>query len=314
MRDTGAVRVLKGHGTENDFVLLPDLDGRIGLTPELTRALCDRRAGIGADGVLRVVASEHAPEAAGQNAPFFMDYRNADGSLAEMCGNGVRVFVRYLHRAGLADGVVDVATRGGTRRTTVGGDGAITVEMGVPVFLDARPTVTVRSGAGGASGVCRAPATAPPPVTLAPATAPPMTNGAAATALLMPNPHVVVALADRAALDALDLARAPTVEPALPEGQNVEFVARVGERHLVMRVHERGVGETRSCGTGICAAVVAVTGSGGGDGDGAPWRVDVPGGSCQVRWRDDGTVTLTGPAVIVAELDLDDAWLAAVTG
>ena len=94
---------LKGHGTENDFLVLPDLDGTLTLTPELVARLCDRRAGLGADGVLRVVPSELEPEAAGsaEQARWFMDYRNADGSIAEMCGNGVRVYARYLVEAGL---------------------------------------------------------------------------------------------------------------------------------------------------------------------------------------------------------------------
>ena len=111
------MRVVKGHGTGNDFVVLPDLDGRIDLSPALVRALCDRHAGVGADGVLRVVRSENDPDAKefAPGAPFFMDYRNADGSVAEMCGNGVRVFVRYLRREGLVGERTAVATRGGVR-------------------------------------------------------------------------------------------------------------------------------------------------------------------------------------------------------
>ncbi len=270
------VKLFKGHGTENDFVVLPDLDGRIQLTADLARALCDRHAGVGADGVLRVVRSENEPAAAGMagDAPFFMDYRNADGSLAEMCGNGVRVFVRYLQHEGLADGAFGVATRGGVRQARVDADGGVTVDMGRPNVLDVRPLVS----AGGASAV-------------------------AGTALELPNPHVVVALPDMASLGALDLTRPPLVEPGLPAGQNVEFVVRRGERHIALRVHERGVGETRSCGTGICAAVVATAGRP----DGEPWRVDVPGGTCRVSWQPDGAVLLTGPAVLVAEIE----WLGA---
>ena len=92
------MRVLKGHGTENDFVLVPDLDGVLDLDAGLVRAICDRHAGIGADGVLRVVRSERHPDAVAMagDATYFMDYRNADGSLAEMCGNGIRVVMRYL--------------------------------------------------------------------------------------------------------------------------------------------------------------------------------------------------------------------------
>src|SRR5438552_4526570 len=138
------VRVLKGHGTENDFVLVPDLDGLLDLTPRLVRAVCDRHAGIGADGVLRVVRTELMPDfkEMAAEAPYFMDYHNADGSVAEMCGNGVRVFVRYLQRAGLAGSATAVATRGGVRRARADGE-LIAVEMGRPTFLEARPSVTV---------------------------------------------------------------------------------------------------------------------------------------------------------------------------
>jgi diaminopimelate epimerase len=125
----------------------------------------------------------------------------------------------------------------------------------------------------------------------------------------MGNPHVVVSLPSPAELADLDLSAPPAVRPALPEGQNVEFVVRLGPRHLAMRVHERGVGETRSCGTGICAAAVAVAQADGIGPDGQPWRVDVPGGSCEVVWHPDGEVELIGPAVLVADIDVDDEWL-----
>jgi diaminopimelate epimerase len=286
------VRVLKGHGTENDFVVVPDLDGALRLTPELVRALCDRHAGIGADGVLRVVRSVKDAEAEryATDAEFFMDYRNADGSVAEMCGNGVRVFVRYLQRVSLVGQDATVATRGGVVRVRADIDGDLTVEMGQPRILADRPVATVALSHD----------------------APPLTGSG--TAVLMPNPHVVVPVPSEADLAALDLSRAPRVDPPLPDGQNVEFVTRRGARHLGMRVHERGVGETRSCGTGICAVVAATAtgGDGGGCGaDGVPWRVDVPGGTCTVTWRTDGRIELTGPAVLLAEIDVDEAWLGA---
>jgi diaminopimelate epimerase len=148
------------------------------------------------------------------------------------------------------------------------------------------------------------------PVVTAAFTAPRPARELTGTAVQLPNPHVVAAVADGAELAALDLRLPPAVRPPLPEGQNVEFVLRRGPRRLAMRVHERGVGETRSCGTGICAAAVAVAHAEGASADGSEWRVDVPGGSCTVRWRPDGALELTGPAVLVAEIDVDPGWLA----
>ena len=281
------MRVLKGHGTENDFVVVPDLDGALALTPRLVRALCDRHAGLGADGVLRVVRCANDPDAKefADEAEFFMDYRNADGSVAEMCGNGVRVFVRYLQRVHLVGQDAAVATRGGIKRVRASLDGNITVEMGLPRILADRPVATVAQLLAPFSG--------------------------AGASVLMPNPHVVVPVASEDELGALDLSRPPAVDPPGPNGENVEFVVRLGPRHLRMRVHERGVGETRSCGTGICAVVAAAADGDGVGADGVPWRVDVPGGTCAVTWRADGEIELTGPARIVAEIELDDEWLAA---
>ncbi len=252
------VHFLKGHGTENDFVLLPDPDGVLDLTPELVQRLCDRRAGIGADGVLRVVPTALAPEAVGQagQAPWFMDYRNADGSIAQMCGNGVRVYARYLVDAGLAEaGTLLLATRGGVKEVLVDAD-VVLVDMGSAVVGD--------------------------PVTV---------DGTQATSVDMGNPHAVVHVASVEALGTLDPDR---------KDLNVEYVEDLGPTHLRMRVHERGVGETRSCGTGACAAVVATVLRKGLP-RGEAYDVDVPGGRLVVTWREDGHVTLTGPAVLVAE-------------
>jgi diaminopimelate epimerase len=263
------LRALKGHGTENDFIVIPDLDGRFGLDAAAVRALCDRRAGVGADGVLRAVRPEHEPTWAGGDADFAMDFRNADGSVGEMCGNGARVFAAYLQRAGLLrDGQARIATRGGVRTVTVAGPGTYTVDLGAPrTYPD---VVKVRAGGLVATG----------------------------TLVDMPNPHVVVAVTPEQ-LPSLDLTEPPVVEPDGPAGQNVEFAVREGAHRARMRVHERGVGETRSCGTGICA-VVAVLAE-----DRGRWQVAVPGGECAVRWTDDGGLQLTGPAVIVAEMDID---------
>lgn len=280
------MRLIKGHGTENDFLVLPDLDGAIDLSPAMVGALCDRHAGIGADGILRVVRSRNDPDAAAMapGAEFFMDYRNADGSVAEMCGNGLRVFLRYLQARSLVDSDAAVATRGGIRRAWTRGDGNVTAQMGSPRFLADRPIVT---------------AAPRPPVR--------------GVALEIPNPHVVVPVADETELAALDLSAPPSVAPALSGGQNVEFVHHVAARHLRMRVHERGVGETRSCGTGICAAAVAAAQADGSGSDGSTWQVDVPGGTCEVVWQADGEVLLIGPAVLLATVEVEDAWLSRTT-
>jgi diaminopimelate epimerase len=264
-----ALRMLKGHGTQNDFLVVPDLDGAISLDAPAVRALCDRRAGIGADGLLRAVRPELEPDWADPSADVAMDFRNADGSIGEMCGNGVRVFAAYLQRCGRLDPAgTTVATRGGVRTVRPTAPGQFRVDMGPATVHD--DTVKVRVGDLVATGV---------PVD-------------------MPNPHVVVRVGPDQ-LDGLDLRDPPAVDPASPAGQNVEFVVSRGPRHAAMRVHERGVGETRSCGTGICA-VVAVLAT-----DRAPWRIDVPGGRCAVGWTATGGLTLTGPAVIVAELEVD---------
>lgn len=268
------VGYLKGHGTGNDFVVLPDPDDRLTLTPELVRAICDRRYGVGADGVLRV--------APGQDGGWFMDHRNADGSTAEMCGNGLRLFARYLTDSGLADGGAElrIGTRAGVRRATVRPDGGVRVEMGA---------ATVGAGSSARVGDRSFPG----------------------TAVSMGNPHLVcptdVPVAD------LDLSSPPAVDPsAFPGGVNVEFVnvlaAGPGDGVDVvvrMRVHERGVGETQACGTGACA--VAATALAGRPGVAA---VDQPGGRVLVEVTADGC-WLTGPTVVVATGELDPEWLTA---
>lgn len=275
---------LKGHGTENDFVIVPDPEGELELGPELVARLCDRRAGIGGDGLLRVVRSAAHPEAAGQadQAEWFMDYRNGDGSVAEMCGNGVRVFARHLVRAGLAEpGDLAVATRAGVRRVHVAKDGPegpgdITVDMGRAAF--------------------------PGPEGIEVAVGP---HRWSAVNVNMGNPHAVAFVADLA--EAGDLLTPPRVSPedAYPEGVNVEFVVGCGPRHVAMRVHERGSGETRSCGTGACAVMAAAARRDGADpavtGRPVSYTVDVPGGRLLITERADGGIEMTGPAVIVAE-------------
>ena len=277
MRHTPAgFAFVKGHGTENDFVLLPDPDGSVHgeLAPGLVAALCDRRAGIGADGVMRVVRSDAyddpAAVAARGSAEWFMDYRNSDGSVSEMCGNGMRVFARYLadHEGVDTSAPLPVGTRAGIKTVTFEPDGRVTVDLGRPSLL-------------GETKVAVAERTWP------------------ASNIGMGNPHAV------AFVESLDDAGALLESPLFdqgvyPDGVNVEFVVRRGERHVAMRVHERGSGETRSCGTGACAVMLA-SALADGAGRGTTYRVDVPGGRLDVTWTEDDRVLLTGPAVLVAE-------------
>ncbi len=268
----------KGHGTGNDFVIVPDIDGALALTDDQVAALCDRRFGIGGDGILRVVRSAAIAEGAKTaDAEWFMDYRNADGSAAEMCGNGIRVFARYLVESGLAsidDGPLAVGTRAGSK-TLTRCDLGYEVDLGVfrvdegAVLVRARGLAVARPGAGVDVG----------------------------------NPHVVVALGSAAELEGLDLTAQPVLDPAPPHGANVEFVVpsdplvRDGVGSIRMRVFERGVGETLSCGTGVAAAALAVRDWAG---PAAPdrWSVDVPGGTLGVRVVH-GHVLLSGPATLV---------------
>jgi diaminopimelate epimerase len=207
-----------------------------------------------------------------------MDYRNADGSLAEMCGNGIRVFARYLARHGLVTGQeFTVATRSGPRRVRLGPDGDVTADMGAVAVLGPSSAVV----AGRAYPGLR---------------------------VSVGNPHLACLVEDP--LAAFDLSRPPGLDPGeFPEGGNVELVRVTGARSVAMRVHERGSGETRSCGTGAVAAAAAAAAMANGHG-GNTWQVTVPGGALAVT-LEAGAAWLTGPAVIVAEGELDHAWLAA---
>lgn len=286
MTSTQRLAFLKGHGTENDFVILPDPEGLLDLPATAVARICDRRAGIGGDGVLRVVRSAAHPEARDRaaEAEWFMDYRNGDGSIAEMCGNGVRVFARYLLHAGLVEaGELAIATRAGVRRVHLAKSGEVTVSMGRAGLPEEGVTVTL----GGRSWPARN--------------------------VNMGNPHAVAFVEDLA--HAGDLRDVPPFSPVAvyPEGVNIEFVADRGPRHVAMRVHERGSGETRSCGTGACAVAVAAARRDGLDpartGSPVTYTVDVLGGRLTITELPDGTVEMTGPAEIVAEGTFDPAWL-----
>jgi diaminopimelate epimerase len=281
------LRFTKGQGTGNDFVLFSDPEGDTELTPTQIAAVCDRRFGVGADGVIRAVRSRNLDDGASAlaedpSAVWFMDYWNADGTVSEMCGNGIRVFTSYLLDQGLAElppgGSIAIGTRAGVRsvrRTATGFQadlGTWRLDGGEPL-VRAKSLPVARPGLGIDVG----------------------------------NPHVVVALADDGELDGLDLAYQPILDPAPEAGANIEFVVPAeplvedGVGRIRMRVHERGSGETLSCGTGAVASALAVRYWAG---ESAPndWRVQVPGGVLGVRMfqAEDGEhVALAGPAELV---------------
>lgn len=264
------INFVKGHGTLNDFVVIVDRHDTTPLSAEEVRFLCDRRAGIGADGILRAVKAQHVPEWEGDPDLWFMDYRNSDGSIAEMCGNGTRVFGKHLSENDLISGrEVDIATRAGLRRLTFHTDGSVSTAMGAVGIADEPVRVHLGDQSWPAAQVD------------------------------VGNPHAVVLLGEDEDLNSLDLSVAPTWAPvdAFPQGTNVEFVTRVDDHRLAMRVFERGSGETLSCGTGVVATVATYARESGlGDGK---YRVDVAGGVLTVD-MDGEQAVLRGPAVIVS--------------
>lgn len=286
----------KGHGTGNDFVLVFDSEGELSLSAKQIAKICNRRFGIGADGFIRVVKSSRLPEGkeileVEPAAVWFMDYYNADGNAAEMCGNGVRVFARFLLDRGLAriegGSTLAVGTRAGVKDLTEGSNG-FAVDLGrwkltSEFTVEASGIEVARPGQGIEIG----------------------------------NPHVVVALSSEAELKQLKLFEAPVVEPAPANGANVEFVVpndpmvKDGVGYFSFRVHERGVGETLSCGTGIAAAALATRYWAGAT---APnqWQVQAPGGVVAVRMfaTEDGEhVSISGPAELTFDGELDLAKL-----
>ncbi len=287
-----SIAFTKGHGTGNDFVLVLDADGELALSSKQIAKICDRRFGIGADGFIRVVKSAKLPEgkeilAIEPAAVWFMDYYNADGNAAEMCGNGVRVFARYLLDRGLAKieggSTLAVGTRAGVKDLTQGSNG-FAVDLGrwkltTEFTVEAKGIEVARPGQGIEIG----------------------------------NPHVVVALSSDAELRELKLFEAPVVEPKPENGANVEFVVpsepmiQNGVGYFSFRVHERGVGETLSCGTGIAAAALATRYWAGAS---APkqWQVQALGWLVAVRMfaTEDGEhVSISGPAELTFDGEID---------
>ena len=254
-----------GHGTENDFVLIFDPENKIEVSADQVRAICNRKTGIGSDGFIRIGK---------ENSKWFMDYRNNDGSIAEMCGNGIRVMAKYLiERGHQKAGIFPIDTRDGVKFLSTPDAGDITVNMGQirEVFGEISATTNGHSWSG--------------------------------YNIDMGNPHAVVFVESISQVG--DLAQPPIVEPAdeYPDGVNVEFVEFLENGELKMRVHERGVGETRSCGTGTCAVALAATLKKGMRLP-ATWIINPPGGRLSVEIDAHNNAILTGPAVLIEDHDL----------
>jgi diaminopimelate epimerase len=283
----------KAHGTSNDFVVLTDLDDSLVLSDVVVRALADRRRGIGADGVIRIGGGRDGAHA-------FMDYRNADGSVVEMCGNGVRVVTKLVVDHGLVapdpDGTVRIATRAGVKPVHVvehhpdGRVATVAVDMGPPDFEPSR--VPFESDVPDATRYQMI-----------------LDDALVSVAVVsMGNPHGVVTVDDVRSAPVGTVGPRLATDPRFPQGANIGFAQIVDRSTIQLRVWERGVGETAACGTGACAAVVTLQRAEALD---AEVAVHLPGGTLAVRHEPGGTVTMTGPAVEVGRGVLDPAWLAA---
>ncbi len=286
------IRFTKMHGLGNDFVFIEDLAEEYEFSPEAVAWFCDRNFGIGGDGLI-LVRPATTPD-----AEFFMLYYNSDGSTAEMCGNGVRCFAKYVVDAGLVPADSDsvrVETLGGIKPITFtrdydGNMDMATVDMGVPVLAAAEIPTTLT---GEQVFEC--------PIDTEYGTF-------EITAVSMGNPHAIIWVDDveTAPVDTVG----PAIEnhPAFPNKTNVEFAQYVGDDTILLRVWERGVGETLACGTGACATLVAATLA---CYVGRSASIELPGGELLIRWDEDGHVYMTGPAtevfVGVLNIDEDDA-------
>lgn len=254
-----------GHGTENDFVILFDPDSQYSITPAQIAAICNRDTGIGADGFIRITKPD---------GKWFMDYSNSDGSIAEMCGNGIRVMARYLVARGhLPEGIFAINTRAGIKHLRVPLEGDISVNMGQ--VTDEMEEIEVTHNGKTWSGLN----------------------------ISVGNPHAVVFLDDLEEVGSLTTAPVVSPHSSYPEGVNVEFVQILANNEARMRVHERGSGETRSCGTGTCAVALAATLHTRGKLP-SRWTIYPPGGRLIVDIDDHSNATLIGPAELIADYDI----------
>jgi diaminopimelate epimerase len=278
-------RFAKYQGTGNDFVMIADPSDELVLTPGLVRRVCDRRFGVGADGVIRVASGRDGAE-------LTMDYVNSDGSVGEMCGNGIRCLALFARAEGLTTSTrIEVATGAGHRVVDVVEEGRVRVDMGAPSFHPADIPVDV-DGADALHVKLEV-----EQVTVV-----------EVACVSMGNPHAVVFVDDPATAPVRTLGPALERHPAFPRRTNVEFVRVEGGERISMRVWERGVGETLACGTGACAAAVAARLLAGAE---PTLTVVLPGGELEVTWSGSlepaAPVMLTGPAQqsFRGEIDLE---------
>ena len=262
---TQQITATYGHGTENDFVILFDPDGEFEIESEKIAAICNRISGIGADGFIRILK---------RDTKWFMDYRNADGSIAEMCGNGIRVMARYLVEKGhQPEGIFAIDTRDGMKHLRVPMTGDISVNMGK--VTDEMEEVSVSQNA----------------------------HTWDALNISVGNPHAVAFVENLDEVGSLESAPIVTPLTSYPEGVNVEFVEILPNQEARMRVHERGSGETRSCGTGTCAVALAATIHTGGKLP-SRWTIYPPGGRLIVDLDGHSNATLIGPAELVRDVEI----------
>ena len=270
------IRFTKAQALGNDFAIIDDRQGTVSLSESEIVALCDRRRGIGADGILLL-----QPSTAGA---FLMRTLNSDGTEAEMCGNGIRCAAKYAYDTGLSRQTeIPIETKAGLRTVEIveiedGHATTIRVDLGLPDFERAHVPM-----AGPAGEVILEPlAIGETSVDI--------------TALSIGNPHAVTFVGDAMAAAVAVLGPAIERHPAFPARTNVEFTEVISRNHLRLRVWERGAGETDACGTGAAAAVVAAHRAGLAE---RRARVSLPGGDLDVEWAESGRIFITGGAALV---------------